>query len=110
MLVLLQGLWLGAIPLNTQAGILNMGDAINKAGRQRMLTQRMLKSYSMLGQKIKPAEAQKELNEAVKLFEQQLTELKQFRVNNEVTEALTEVEQLWKPYQSMIASLPLSTK
>lgn len=105
-LILIQSFWLGAIPMNAQAAISNMGDAINKAGRQRMLTQRMLKAYCMVGQNIKADIAKGELNAAVKLFDQQLVELKQFRVNNEVTEALAEVEQLWGGYKTMITAPP----
>ncbi|MCB1785479.1 MAG: type IV pili methyl-accepting chemotaxis transducer N-terminal domain-containing protein, partial [Gammaproteobacteria bacterium] len=35
-----------------QAQVLAMGDAINKAGRQRMLTQRMIKAYALAGMKL----------------------------------------------------------
>ena len=73
-----------------------------------MLTQRIVKAYCMVGQNIKSAESKKELSNAIELFETQLTGLKQFKVNNEVTEGLNEVSKLWASYKTMATETPSS--
>jgi nitrate/nitrite-specific signal transduction histidine kinase len=105
-LLLFLGAWTASMTPPAEAAISNMGDAINKAGRQRMLTQRIVKAYCLIGQNIQKADSQKELADAVALFDTQLSELKQFRVNEEVSAGLSEVEQLWGPFKSMATASP----
>ena len=50
------------------AEITSISSAINKAGRQRMLTQRMLKAYTMIGISVQKEEAEKQLSSAIALF------------------------------------------
>ena len=50
--------------------------AINKAGRQRMLSQRMAKAYFQIGQKIDVDRSKKVLDSSVAAFDRQLIELK----------------------------------
>lgn len=105
-LPLILGILLVSLVTPAVGSINNMGDAINKAGRQRMLTQRMVKAYCMVGQNVNAAESKKELAGAVQLFESQLAELKQFRVNNEVNNGLNTVEQEWQTFKSMVTATP----
>ena len=79
----------------------NMGEAINKAGRQRMLTQRMVKTYSQIGQDIRFGQSTQQLQAAVKLFEKQLAWLKAFTKNNEVKQGLKKVDGLWGPVKKI---------
>ena len=58
--------------------IISVADAINKAGAQRMLGQRIVKNYIMIGNDIKATKANKELDKAIALFEQQHLELLNF--------------------------------
>ncbi len=60
--------------LQAQAEITSLSSAINKSGRQRMLSQRILKTYSMIGIDVNAMTAQQQLNDAVKLFDTQLAE------------------------------------
>src|SRR4051812_11225456 len=60
------------------AQVVNMNDAINKSGRQRMLSQRLAKSYLQIGQEIDAERSKKILDNSVTLFERQLAELKDF--------------------------------
>lgn len=99
---------LGAVSISpmADAAINSMGEAINIAGRQRMLTQRMVKGYCMLGQKVLSAQAESELRQAITLFENQLKDLEGFRVNNEVSNGLAEVRRLWKPFKTLATRPP----
>ncbi|MCB1728676.1 MAG: type IV pili methyl-accepting chemotaxis transducer N-terminal domain-containing protein, partial [Gammaproteobacteria bacterium] len=60
---------------------LTMGVALDKAGRQRMLTQHMLKSYALTGMKLRIG-ADADLRKAAELFETQLSELTGFAAND----------------------------
>lgn len=83
------------------AANLTMGEAINKAGRQRMLTQRIVKTYAMMGQDISYRKAKKQLRLSTALFDAQLSELKKFSRNGDIKSALQEVEALWKPVRAI---------
>ena len=67
--------------LPVQAEITSISSAINKAGRQRMLSQRMVKSYSMIGIDVQREAAQEQLTKAIDLFELQLHELNTHRLS-----------------------------
>ncbi|MEW7980959.1 MAG: type IV pili methyl-accepting chemotaxis transducer N-terminal domain-containing protein [Candidatus Sedimenticola endophacoides] len=76
------------------ASALTMGDAIDKAGRQRMLTQRMIKSYSLVGMKLKPG-AEHEMEGAASLFSAQLAELTAFAEGDAEREQVGRITLLW---------------
>lgn len=85
-----------------QAEISNIASAINKAGRQRMLTQRMLKSYCMIGINVKQEQARVQLDGAIALFDSQLDELNAYAPNSSIKQSLQKVETLWKTYKAML--------
>lgn len=87
-----------------QSEQLDLPEAINKAGRQRMLTQRMVKAYCEIGLDVRPQHARNELTDAIALFESQLAELKESSFGADVTAALERVEGLWKQ------TLPIVTR
>ena len=62
--------------------IKTMGEAINQAGRQRMLTQRIVKAYCQIGQDIRYDVATQQLSGSAKLFEKQLDQLTKFTDSN----------------------------
>ncbi len=81
---------------------LTLNNAINRAGLQRMLTQRMLKSYCQLGQDhfyIKPDE---KLNDALQRYEQGLNFLKDFESVAGVKESLTAINKIWPDYKVLV--------
>lgn len=84
------------------AGISNISDAINKAGRQRMLTQRMYKAYCMIGLDVQTDDAREQLNAAVTLFDKQLQELIAYSPTQKIFSALQKVESLWRPFRKTI--------
>ncbi len=62
-------LLLGLLFSTVDAAAMSYGDAINKAGRQRMLSQRIVKSYTQMGQDVRYRVAEKQLKESIALFD-----------------------------------------
>ena len=81
-------------------------EAVNVSGRQRMLTQRMMKNYLLIGAGIQTDKAQRQLDEAVALFEEQLLELRDYSPNDIISRKLDTVEALWLPHRIRIISTP----
>ncbi|MEL0586015.1 MAG: type IV pili methyl-accepting chemotaxis transducer N-terminal domain-containing protein [Candidatus Thiodiazotropha sp. (ex. Lucinoma kazani)] len=81
------------------APIEDYGEAVNQAGRQRMLSQRMVKSYAQIGLEIWYARPRKQLNGALKLYQKQLDNLKRFAKSANSQSALSRAEAVWKKYQ-----------
>ncbi len=88
---------------------LTMGEAINKAGRQRMLSQRIAKAYAMVGQK-NVLSAKIQLQEAVRLFDKQLKELTKFAKTRQEKQVISEVTALWKRYRKLATGKPSRDK
>lgn len=82
---------------------MTLNSAINKSGRQRMLSQRMTKAYCQLGLHVHSDDAQIQLNDAVRLFERQLAELKGFAPTPQIGVALGDVESKWVPFKAIVA-------
>ena len=89
-----------------QAQDLTMGEAINKAGRQRMLSQKMTKCYMMIGSNVKTEAARKEMDAAMALFEEQFMELEEFSPSAKIGEELAEVYELWVPFRLKVIAEP----
>ncbi len=87
------------------AAELTMGEAINKAGRQRMLSQRIAKAYAMVGNR-NVLSARIQLKEAMTLFERQLKELTAFAATPEEKQTIKEVAALWKRYRKLVSQPP----
>jgi len=87
------------------AGQLTMGEAINKAGRQRMLSQRIAKAYAMVGNK-NVLSARIQLQDAVNLFQKQLDELTRFAKTKKEKKVIAEVTRLWKQYRKLVTGKP----
>lgn len=81
-------------------------EAVNVSGRQRMLTQRMMKNYLLIGAGIQTDKAQRQLDEAVALFEEQLLQLRDYSPNDTINRQLDTVEALWLPHRLRIISTP----
>jgi len=77
---------------------------INKAGRQRMLSQRIAKCYFMLGMNISNKEAQEQLNKAISMFKEQHELLKINSFSSAFSEQLQNTEKLWNKYEAIIMS------
>jgi hypothetical protein len=105
-------IWILAILLNMsqlqaqQSEMILIGEVLNKAGSERMLTQRMAKLYIALylGTDIK--ESKIALNATVSLFDTRLAELKSIKINARYTKRIERVNHLWGTYRELILSRP----
>jgi hypothetical protein len=84
--------------------ILHINDAINKSGRQRMLSQRLAKSYLQIGQSIDLTRSKKVFSASVTLFERQLAELENFAPTPENKATLVDLRKEWGTYKNVLVS------
>ncbi|MCG8312061.1 MAG: type IV pili methyl-accepting chemotaxis transducer N-terminal domain-containing protein [Pseudomonadales bacterium] len=96
------------ISVQSFAEIYSMGSAINKSGRQRMLTQNIMKNYFALALDVDTVRSRKELDKSVALFEEQFQELVDYAPNSKIRASLSQVEDLWFEYRALAIS-PYST-
>ncbi len=108
MKIIIKLIILSLIPLLTPAYSWGMTDAeaINKSGRQRMLSQRMMKSYLMVGADVKVDVALKQLDDSVALFEEQFAELREYAPTEAINNLLDNVEVLWTEHRTKIIATP----
>ncbi|HSV37101.1 MAG TPA: type IV pili methyl-accepting chemotaxis transducer N-terminal domain-containing protein [Ramlibacter sp.] len=88
------------VGMSVHSQVTDMNDAINKAGRQRMLSQRISKAYLAMVQKVEPGSAQQVLDRSLALFDRQLVELKAFAPAGEVRETYVKLERSWSDFKS----------
>lgn len=93
--------------LSVHAQVSDLGDAINKAGRQRMLSQRMGKAWLALVHGIEKSTAQVALDKSMALFDRQLVELKAFASSAEIKDTYAKLESSWGAYKvALVGSAP----
>lgn len=92
------------VSLDASANIKTMGEAINIAGRQRMLSQRIAQSYFLIGLKPDSKRGSIQLNRAVSEFERNLNNLKEYPPAKSLLNDITAVEALWIPYKTLAQS------
>jgi hypothetical protein len=85
-----------------QAQVIDLSDAINKAGRQRMLSQRMGKAWLALVHQTSSANAQLVLDRSIALFDRQLVELKAYAPTPEIRDTYLKLEDVWSGYKSAL--------
>lgn len=94
-------------PLAARAQVVDLPDAINKAGRQRMLSQRMAKAWLALVHQTETRLAQSTLDRSMALFDRQLVELKAFSPTPEIRTTYASLEAAWSEYKStLVGSAP----
>ena len=85
-----------------QAEVADLNDAINKAGRQRMLSQRMGKAWLALAHKADTPAARAVLEQSLALFERQLGELKAFAPSPAIRDTYVKLEGAWSDYKEKL--------
>jgi nitrate/nitrite-specific signal transduction histidine kinase len=86
--------------------LLTDAQAVNKAGLQRMLSQRIARNYIMVGANIDAQNAQKDLDQNVVTFEQNLMDLQEYATQKEVKAGVAKVYQGWSMYRMLAVSKP----
>jgi nitrate/nitrite-specific signal transduction histidine kinase len=95
------GMYSSAMP--AQAQVRNLNEAINKAGRQRMLSQRMAKAWLALGQGIiENKQAAKILSDSMALFDRQFVELKAYAPTTPIKATYEALEGVWNDYKTAL--------
>jgi hypothetical protein len=87
------------------AQVSDLSDAINKAGRQRMLSQRMGKAWLALVFGIEQTSAQQVLDKSMALFDRQLAELKAFAPTPEIKLTYGKLETAWSDYKGVLVGV-----
>jgi CRP-like cAMP-binding protein len=93
-------------PDRVDDGVRPTCDVINMAGRQRMLSQRMAKSWLMLERGLLSRRSRLILRQSMNLFDSQLAELEGRLVGSDTHSAQAELRNLWRPYRSLLDSVP----
>ncbi|HEX5357846.1 MAG TPA: type IV pili methyl-accepting chemotaxis transducer N-terminal domain-containing protein [Aquabacterium sp.] len=89
------------------AQIVSLNEAINKAGRQRMLSQRMAKAWLAMGQGVDVKRAEKILFDSMAWFDRQFVELKAYAPTPEIESTYKALEPLWADYKAaLVGSAP----
>ncbi len=83
------------------------GAAIDIAGRQRMLSQRIVKAYCQVGLGVTPEVSQAQLDAAVRRFDRQLAELAKMLPNSQANQAHARLRAQWRDLRR-VATAPVS--
>ena len=75
-------------------------EAINRAGEQRMLSQRIVKSWVQIGLNVAPTMSKRQLDEAVRRFEDNLKVLDAAATSPDAKTALAGLRATWAPLRS----------
>ncbi len=97
---LLLAVLVGSAPA-AEVSYLDEAAAINKAGRQRMLSQRIAKIYLQIAERVAAPAARGQLVEAVWVFDDQLADLKAFAPDAETRSTVEEVARRWAEVRAL---------
>ena len=101
-LLLLCGIGSTAVSANEPT----LAAAINKAGKQRMITQRALKDYALAGMHVDIGDPAGDLKNMIALFDSILSDLKEFSSSDELNKSLATIEEQWAPIKATLQDAP----
>lgn len=81
-------------------------EAMNLSGMQRMLSQRIAKSYLMIGAEVRSEQALQQLDQSVARFENNYQALAEYAPSAEIGAALEQVSESWQHYRELALSRP----
>lgn len=88
-----------------QAAPLGPADLVNVAGRQRMLSQRIVKAYVQVGTTLEPDHSRQILTESVEKFSSQLMQLRTAISRPAQRAALQEIEHIWPELRDIASTV-----
>lgn len=94
------------IPTLSMAEIKSLANATNLSGKQRMLTQRMMMNYALIGQNITYKEPNKDQQKTVTTFDSTLAELAHYKLNPSYTAAITATQSYWIKVKPKLLQTP----
>lgn len=83
--------------------ISNMDEAVNVAGRQRMLSYRIVKDYLMVSMENRYKNPKEDLEKSIALFEASQAALKGYKEDKELQALLTEVDKVFEKEKLMVS-------
>lgn len=95
-----------AMNAQSKYGVLNSNKAVNIAGKQRMLTQRMAKTYVYLVRNNNDVKAKRQLLTTSIIFEKQNSILYNNAKFQSTKNMITKVNDLWKSYKEILNTIP----
>ena len=93
-----------------QAQINSPAEAVNKAGLQRMLGQRILKNYALVTLNVKASEHQKSLTDTIKKYDSILSDLQAYAPTASAPEIMTDVANNWEIVRRIASASPQKDK
>ncbi len=81
-------------------------EAMNLSGMQRMLSQRIAKSYLMIGAEVRSDQALQQLDQSVARFENNYQALAEYAPSAGIRAALEQVGESWQRYRELALSRP----
>ena len=90
-----------AMLFHTNAFAITMGEAIDRAGQQRMLSQRIAQSFLLTGMQPQSQRHQAQLDRAINKFQENLDLLREFKEGAPAIAQLQAVARLWTSYKNM---------
>ncbi|MDL5034061.1 type IV pili methyl-accepting chemotaxis transducer N-terminal domain-containing protein [Pelomonas sp. APW6] len=105
-------LWMPALWFagHVHAEVRDLPDAINKAGRLRMLSQRCAKAYLALGQKVRTEQAEKVLADSMALFDRHLVELRAYAHAAPIAKVYEQMDSSWSAFKPLLVGERPSAK
>lgn len=85
---------------------LSDAEALNMAGMQRMLSQRIAKNYLMIGADVRTDQAAQQLDESLATFESNYQALNVYAPTPDIRQALASSEETWRTYRELALSSP----
>ncbi len=85
---------------------ISAAEAMNLSGMQRMLSQRIAKTYLMIGAEVRAEQAEEQLDQSIAKFESNHLALNEYAPTAQIKTALTEAGQIWQRYRELALSHP----
>lgn len=101
--------WTLAQETSSSHAVMDSASVVNMAGRQRMLAQRAVKAYLLVGQEIDTDRARTELGQSVQQFESQLATLKGLAPNATLGKPLADLSAAWALCKPLLVAPPSKT-